>query len=195
MLSISPRLLPSPTISNNRKSLTPTFSGRYYDNSTSTLQLSGGSGLSLFLTDSRFSPYHWPSVMRNQSLQNGSPVSCAWTFVFNFRKEPHPLYTSQISRNTVSIFSLSGARTSSFPGIRSLSSRIRDRCRPPATGSTLSVTIIMFGLSIDWATHNKRRIRVQIADTTAPPARTNSYHKIVCPLFRFTLYSPASSHS
>lgn len=127
------------------------------------------------------------------ATQNGSPDSSAWIFVFNFRKAPHPLYTSQISRNTVSIFSLSGARTSSFPGIRSLSSRIRDRCRPSATGSTLSVTIIMFGLSVDWATHNKRRIRVQIADTTAPPARTNSYHKIVCPLFRFTLYSPASS--
>ena len=56
MLSISARLLPSPTISNNPKSLTPTFSGRHHDNSTSILQLSGGSGLSLFLTDSRFSP-------------------------------------------------------------------------------------------------------------------------------------------
>lgn len=56
MLSISARLLPSPTISNNPKSLTPTFSGRHHNNSTSILQLSGGSGLSLFLTDSRFSP-------------------------------------------------------------------------------------------------------------------------------------------
>ena len=87
----------------------------------------GFRGRSLPLPERRFRASRCPDVRRNLPVRTAFLFSAIRTVLSRSGRGKHPLYTGQIFRNTFSISSLSGTRTSISPNISALSSRIRER--------------------------------------------------------------------